>query len=61
MGVINISLTDAPIDDVSEVNVQLSGVFLKPAGGNEMGDDQIVFTDPRTFTIEDGMTKTINF
>lgn len=56
VGVINISLTDAPIDDVSEVNVQFTGVTLKPADGDAI---EFVFDNPKDFdllTLTDGVT-----
>jgi hypothetical protein len=55
-GVINISLTDAPVDDVTEVTVQFTGVSLKPASGDEI---EILFADPKNFdllTLTDGVT-----
>lgn len=55
-GVINIAITDAPVDDVSVVNVQFTGVLLKPADGDEI---EIVFDAPKDFdllTLTNGMT-----
>ena len=55
-GILNIALTDAPVDDVTVVNVQFTGVTLKPASGDE---NQIVFDAPKDFdllTLTGGMT-----
>lgn len=43
-GRIAIGITDAPIDDVLEVNVQFTGVTLKPASGDPI---EIEFDQPR--------------
>ncbi len=45
-GILNIALTDAPVDEVFVVNVQFTGVTLKPASGDE---NQIVFDAPKDF------------
>lgn len=55
-GYLSIALTDAPVDDVTEVNVQFTGVTLKPASGDEI---EIVFDDPKDIdlvTLTGGMT-----
>lgn len=55
-GTFNLTLTDAPVDEVSEVNVQFTGVTLKPASGDEI---EIIFDAPKDFdllTLTDGMT-----
>lgn len=55
-GIVNLSLTDAPVDEVSEVNVQFTGVTLKPASGDEI---EIVFDAPKDFdllSLTNGMT-----
>jgi hypothetical protein len=55
-GIIRIAITDAPVDEVSVVNVQFGGVTLKPASGNEI---QIEFDMPKDFdlmTLTGGMT-----
>lgn len=55
-GYLNIALTDAPVDDVTEVNVQFTGVVLKPASGNEI---EIVFDNPKDIdllTLTGGIT-----
>ena len=55
-GILNIALTDAPVDDVTVVNVQFTGVTLKPASGDE---NQIVFDAPKDFdllTLTGGLT-----
>jgi Domain of unknown function (DUF4382) len=55
-GFLNIAITDAPVDLVSVVNVQFTGVTLKPASGDEI---QIVFDAPKDFdllTLTGGLT-----
>jgi hypothetical protein len=55
-GIIRIAITDAPVDEVSVVNVQFGGVTLKPASGDEI---QIDFDSPKDFdllTLTGGMT-----
>ncbi len=55
-GILNIALTDAPVDEVFVVNVQFTGVTLKPASGDE---NQIVFDAPKDFdllTLTGGLT-----
>jgi len=55
-GILNIALTDAPVDEVSVVNVQFTGVTLKPVSGDE---NQIVFDAPKNFdllTLTGGLT-----
>ncbi|MFQ5982912.1 MAG: DUF4382 domain-containing protein [Woeseiaceae bacterium] len=55
-GIINISVTDAPIDEVTEVNVQFAGVTLKPQSGDEI---EMIFDPPKDFdllTLTGGMT-----
>lgn len=55
-GIISIAITDAPVDEVSVVNVQFTGVTLKPASGGEI---QIVFDAPKDFdllTLTGGLT-----
>jgi hypothetical protein len=55
-GFLSIAITDAPIDSVSKVNVQFTGVTLKPASGDEI---QIVFEAPKDFdliTLTGGLT-----
>ena len=47
-GIISIAITDAPVDEVSVVNVQFTGVTLKPASGDEI---QIVFDAPKDFDL----------
>ncbi len=47
-GIIRISLTDAPFDDVTIVNVQFAGVTLKPAAGDEIHFD---FDPPKDFDL----------
>ncbi len=47
-GIISIAITDAPVDEVSAVNVQFTGVTLKPASGDEI---QIVFDAPKDFDL----------
>lgn len=43
-GIIRIALTDAPVDEVSVVNVQFAGVILKPVSGDEI---QVDFDPPK--------------
>ena len=55
-GILNIALTDAPVDEVSVVNVQFTGVTLKPASGDEI---EFVFDAPKDFdllTLTGGLT-----
>jgi hypothetical protein len=55
-GILNIAITDAPVDMVSKVNVQFTGVTLKPASGDDI---EIVFDAPKDFdllTLTDGAT-----
>jgi len=55
-GILNIAITDAPVDVVSEVNVEFTGVTLKPASGDEI---EIVFDAPKDIdllTLIDGAT-----
>jgi len=55
-GILNIALTDAPVDEVSVVNVQFTGVTLKPASGDEI---EFVFDTPKDFdllTLTGGLT-----
>jgi hypothetical protein len=55
-GFIAIGITDAPVDEVLEVNGQFTGVTLKPQSGDEIS---IVFDTPKDFdllTLTNGMT-----
>lgn len=55
-GIINIAITDAPVDEVSVVNVQFTAVTLKPSSGDEI---EIIFDTPKDFdllTLTGGMT-----
>ena len=55
-GIINIAITDAPVDEVSVVNVQFSAVTLKQSAGDEI---EIIFDSPKDFdllTLTGGMT-----
>ena len=55
-GIINIAITDATIDEVTEVNVQFAGVTLKPQSGDEI---EVLFDPPKDFdllTLSGGMT-----
>ena len=55
-GIINIAITDAPVDEVSVVNVQFTAVTLKPSSGDEI---EIIFDSPKDFdllTLTGGMT-----
>lgn len=47
-GSIRIAITDAAVDDVFEVNVQFTGVTLKPESGDEI---VITFDTPRDFDL----------
>lgn len=47
-GFVSIAITDAPVDEVSIVNVQFTGVTLMPASGNEI---QIIFDAPKDFDL----------
>ena len=55
-GILNIAITDAPVDEVSIVNVQFTGLTLKPASGDEI---EIIFDAPKDFdllTLTGGLT-----
>ncbi|MDX1402946.1 MAG: DUF4382 domain-containing protein [Woeseiaceae bacterium] len=55
-GFIHIAITDAPIDEVSVVNIQFAAVTLKPASGDEI---TIEFDPPKDIdlvTLSDGTT-----
>lgn len=55
-GFIGIGITDAPIDSVSAVVVEFTGVTLKPSSGAEI---VITFVEPKTFdlmTLTGGLT-----
>lgn len=55
-GFVSIGITDAAVDEVLEVNVQFTGVTLKPQSGDEI---TIVFDAPKNFdllTLTNGMT-----
>jgi hypothetical protein len=55
-GIINIAITDATVDVVTEVNVQFSGVTLKPQSGDKI---EVLFDTPKNFdllTLSGGMT-----
>jgi hypothetical protein len=47
-GIVNIAITDAPVDEVSVVNVQFTAVVLKPSSGDEI---EIVFESPKDFDL----------
>jgi len=56
-GVVNISITDAAVDNVSEVWVEFAGVTLKPQGGDEI---EFTFDSPKSINLlelQDGMTE----
>ena len=56
MGTVRISITDAPVDEVTVVNVQFAGVTLKPQSGDEI---EITFDIPKDIdllTLTGGMT-----
>lgn len=58
-GTLNIAITDAPVDDVSAVVVQFSGVSLKPASGPPIDFD---FDTPESidlYTLTNGATDTL--
>ena len=55
-GIINIAITDATVDVVTKVNVQFSGVTLKPQSGDTI---EVFFDPPKDFdllTLSGGMT-----
>ena len=55
-GFLALGITDAPVDDVLEVNVQFTGVTLKPQSGDEI---EIVFDTPKDIdllSLTDGTT-----
>ena len=55
-GIINIAITDATVDDVTQVNVQFAGVTLKLQSGDEI---EMLFDPPKDFdllTLSGGMT-----
>jgi hypothetical protein len=47
-GFVSIAITDAPVDEVSMVNVQFTGVTLMPASGDKI---QIDFDAPKDFDL----------
>jgi hypothetical protein len=47
-GFVSIAITDAPVDEVSIVNVQFTSVTLMPASGDEI---QIIFDAPKDFDL----------
>jgi len=47
-GTINIGLTDASVDDVSEVWVEFTGVMIKPQSGDEM---EFAFDSPKSINL----------
>jgi hypothetical protein len=58
-GFVSILVTDAPVDDVTEVWVQFAGVELKPQDG---GPIEFVFDEPRTIdlmTLTGGTTESL--
>lgn len=55
-GFLAVGITDAPVDEVLEVNVQFTGITLKPQNGDEI---EIVFDQPRDIdllTLTNGAT-----
>lgn len=48
LGILSIAITDAAVEDVSEVWVEFSGVTLKPQSGNEIVFD---FDTPKSFNL----------
>ena len=55
-GTISIAITDAPIDSVTEVWVEFSGLTLKPQVGDEI---RLTFSSPKRFdllTLQNGVT-----
>ena len=55
-GMVRIAVTDAPVDDVSVVNVQFSGVTLKPASGDEIRIEFDMPKDIDLLALSGGMT-----
>lgn len=55
-GVINIGLTDAPVDEVAEVVVEFTGITLQPASGERIEE---IFDTPKSIdllTLQNGTT-----
>ncbi len=55
-GTVRISITDAPVDDVSVVNVQFSGVTLKPQSGERIEINFDMPKDIDLLTLTGGVT-----
>ena len=55
-GIIRIAITDAPVDEVSVVNVQFAGVTLKPESGDEIRIDFDMLKDIDLLTLTGGQT-----
>ena len=53
-GTLSLGLTDAPVDQVFEVNVQLTGVTVKPSGGPAIDFDFPTPVDVDLLSLQDG-------
>jgi len=53
-GTLTIGLTDAPIDQVYEVNVQITGVSVKPQGGSALRFDFAAPVDVDLLSLQNG-------
>lgn len=53
-GSLTIDLTDAPIDDVFEVNIEITGVTVKPAGGPAIDFDYASPVTVNLLSLQDG-------
>ena len=47
-GIVNIAITDLPVDEVSVVNVQFTAVTLNPSSGDKI---EIIFDSPKDFDL----------
>lgn len=58
-GTLSLGLTDAPIDEVFEVNVQVRGVSIKPQGGPALDFDFDMPVDFDLLALRDGSVATL--
>lgn len=53
-GTLSVALTDAPVDQVYEVNVQITGVAVKPQNGDALNFDYDTPVDVDLLSLQDG-------